>query len=181
KRTRAAWSSRPSPGPRPRPAPPPSGLAERTEEGADVGGERFGFLEGREVAASRHDGPALDVVGALGPRARRQEDLARERGVGGRDGDALALGQRPRAVKARVVRPERRIDRAGDPVERHVGQERVLAEAPLHVAAAVTPRPELLDDPRGEPDRRIGEPEGERLWLRALDPLVARLLAQPGL
>src|SRR5262249_38692713 len=127
-------------------------LSEGAEEGADVGSEGFGFFEGGEMAAGRHHGPALDVVGALGPRAGRQEDLAGERGVAGWYGDALALGQGPRAMEARVIGPERRVDRAGDPVERHVGQERVLAEASLHVAPAVTPRPELLDDPRSQPD-----------------------------
>ena len=38
-----------------------------------------------------------------------------------------------------------------EPVEADVGQQLVLAEAALHVPTAVTPRPELLHNPRHEP------------------------------
>ena len=40
--------------------------SERAEERADVLREQLGFLQGCEVAASRHLGPALDVEEALG-------------------------------------------------------------------------------------------------------------------
>ena len=49
----------------------------------------------------------------------------------------------------------------------------------VDVAVVVRPGAELLADPRREPGGRIGEPVGERLRLRALDPLVAGLLALP--
>jgi hypothetical protein len=154
--------------------------AKVAEEGAEVVHQRLGFLERGEVAPRGHDGPAADVVDALGPRARRPHDLLREGGVGRRHLDALAVADRPGRVVARVVGPEGRVDRARDPVERDVGQELVLGKPALDVAAAVAPRPELLDDPGREPGRRVRETEGQRLGLRALDPLVAGLLTEPG-
>ena len=93
--------------------------------------------------------------------------------------DALAVRDGPRRVEARVVGPEGRADRPRDPVQHHVRQQGVLGEASLDVAAAVAPRSEFLHDPGGEPDRRVGEAVGERLGLRALDPLVAGLLPLP--
>ena len=153
--------------------------AERPEELDDLPRQRLGLLHRREVAAARHLGPAPDVrVHALGHRARRADDLARERGVAHRHADA-AFADRPRPVHARVVRPERGADRAGEPVQADVGEQVVAREHALHVAAAIGPGAELLDDPRGEPGRRIGEAEGERLRPRALDPLVAGLLLEP--
>ena len=49
-----------------------------------------------------------------------------------------------------VVEAHRGGDRLRHPVERDVGQQVVLGEAPLDVAVAVAPRPELLDDPGRE-------------------------------
>ena len=49
-----------------------------------------------------------------------------------------------------VVEAHRRRDRLRHPVERDVGQQVVLGEAPLDVAVAVAPGPELLDDPGRE-------------------------------
>src|SRR5437660_119111 len=69
------------------------------EEGPEVIGERGGLLHRREVPARGHHGPAPDVVHPLGPRARRPDDLLRERGVAGRDLDALAVRDRPRGVE----------------------------------------------------------------------------------
>ena len=46
--------------------------------------------------------------------------------------------------------------------------------------AAIGPGLELLGDPGGEAGGRISQREGERLGLRALDPLVARLVPEPG-
>ena len=50
-----------------------------------------------------------------------------------------------------------------------------LRERALDVAVAVAPGAELLDDPGREPRRRVVEPVGQRLRLRALDALVAGL------
>src|SRR6185295_18432813 len=59
------------------------------------------------------------------------------------------------------------------------GEQHVLGESALDVAPAIAPRPELLDDPGGQTHRRVAEPVGQRLRLRALDLHVARLLAHP--
>ena len=132
------------------------------------------------MSARLHLRPAPEVrVYARHPRARRVQDLLREGGVGRRRRHGLLGRDRPRRVVARVVGPEGRVDGAGDPVEHHVRQQRVLVEASLDVSVAIAPRAELLDDPRGEPHRRVGQPVRQRLRLRALDRLVAGLLAQP--
>ena len=55
-------------------------------------------------------------------------------------------------------------------------EQLVLGEAALDVAVAVAPRPELLDDPRGEAGGRVLERVAERLRLGALDLLVAGAL-----
>ena len=46
----------------------------------------------------------------------------------------------------------------------------------LRVAVAVAPGAELLDDPGRQPDRRVVQREADRLRLRALNLLIARLL-----
>ena len=46
----------------------------------------------------------------------------------------------------------------------------------FHVAVAVAPAAELLDDPRGEPGRRVVEAVTERLRLGALNLLVRTLV-----
>ena len=131
------------------------------------------------MAAGRHHRPAPNVVDAFRPRPRGVEDLAREGGVRGRHLDPGAVGDGPADVAAGVVRPEGRVDGARHPVEHDVGQEHVLGEAPLDVAAAVAPGPKLFHDPGRQADRRVREPVGEGLGPRALNPLVARLLALP--
>ena len=72
-------------------------------------------------------------------------------------------------MHARVVRPERGADGAGDPVEHDVGQQLVLGEAALDVAVAVAPGAELLDDPGGQPGRRVGQADRPASAAGALD------------
>ena len=67
------------------------------------------------------------------------------------------------------------------PVDRDERQDLVLVETVLDVAVAVAPRPKLFGDPRRQPNRRIGQPERERLGLRPLNALVARLVDRPEL
>src|SRR5262249_27129885 len=88
----------------------------------------------------------------------------------------------------RPVVLHRRADAAGEPVDHHVREELVPAEAPLDVAAAVAPRAPLLHDPGREPDGRVGEAVRERARARRLDRGVAALgrlpacrLVEPGL
>src|SRR5438105_11072323 len=154
-------------------------LPQVPEERPEVGGQRLRLLQRGKVAAGRHHRPAPNVVDAFRPRPRGVEDLAREGGVRGRHLDPGAVGDGPADVAAGVVRPEGRVAGARHPVEHDVGQEHVLGEAPLDVAAAVAPGPKLFHDPGRQADRRVREPVGEGLGPRALNPLVARLLALP--
>ena len=74
------------------------------------------------------------------------------------------------------VQPHRRRDGAGHPVDRHVREQLVAGERPLGVAVAVAPRAELLQDPREQPGRRVGERGADGLGLRSLLERVARFL-----
>ena len=44
------------------------------------------------------------------------------------------------------------------------------------IAVAIRPDPEFLDDPRGQPQRAVVQPEGQRLGPRALNDLIAGFL-----
>src|SRR4051794_42507 len=85
-----------------------AGSAQRTEGGAHLGGEDFGLLPCREVAALLGLVEVADVgVGLLHPRAGSAEDLARERGEGGGDRHVrrrLTGGERLRSARL-PVRP----------------------------------------------------------------------------
>src|SRR5262249_13622317 len=151
--------------------------AQRPEEGADVVDQRDRLLHGREVSAALEARPARDVVETLDPRARRLQDLLREDRAAGRDVHPEGLRWELPGVHHLVVEPRRRRRRLRHPVEHHVGEQLVLREAPLDVAVAVAPRAELLDDPGAEPGWGVVQRVAERLRLRALDALVARLLA----
>ena len=73
---------------------PSAVLSKQAEKRGDVLGEEVRALEGGEMAAARHLGPAPDVEERLGEAARRMEYLARERGVRRRHVD-LRVRQRP--------------------------------------------------------------------------------------
>src|SRR5437588_11637769 len=88
---------------------------------------------------------ALPISGGEG--ARGPEDLLRKFRVTGRHVDGLALGDRPWATHAGVVRPEGRADRAAEPVKRDIGEQVVAADRVLDHPAAVAPAAELLGDP----------------------------------
>src|SRR3954454_17099588 len=110
--------------------------AQRPEELAQLLRQGVGLLHRGEVAAARHHAPAPDVgEGALGDRARRAQDLARELAVAGRHRDAVRY--RPGSVQARVVGPERGGDGACEPVEANVAEQLVPGEYRLDVAVAV--------------------------------------------
>src|SRR5436305_9759610 len=113
----------------------------------------------------------------LGESARRSQNLGRKFGIAGWDGDWSR--QRPGPVLPRIIRPKRRADRAGEPVEADIREELILAEHRLDIAAAIRPGAELVDDPRRQPRRRVGQCISERLRPGALDRLVAGALAQP--
>src|SRR5438045_7402066 len=152
--------------------------AERAEEFPSPARQRVGLFRRGEMAALLHDRPAPDIgIGALGETLWRPQDFGREFGIAGWDGDRSR--QRPGPVLPRIIRPKRRADRAGEPVEADIREELILAEHRLDIAAAIRPGAELVDDPRRQPRRRVGQRISERLRPRALDRLVAGALAQP--
>src|SRR5579864_1527617 len=132
----------------------PSGVsrAQGAKERADFLRQRLRLLPGGEMAAFGHHAPAADVgVHARRKRARRMEDLLGKLGVAHRHLDGA--GNRPRPVHARIVGPEGRANRAGEPIETGVRQHVVARDRALGSAMAVGPRPHFLDDPRGKTRR----------------------------
>ena len=129
------------------------------------------------MSAARHLGPVRHVEGRLGPRPRRDEQLLREDGAADR---RLDVAQRParRRVARLVVDARRRRDRLRRPVDGDVRQQLVLRELALDVAVAVAPGPELLDDPRGQPRRRVVQAVAQGLRLGPLDVAVAPLVGE---
>jgi hypothetical protein len=121
------------------------------KERCHVRGEQLGSLECREVSAAWHLGPALNVEHLFGEGARRMTDLARERRVGGGCAGTCERNG-PWLVAHRVVGPERRVDRAGDPVQRDVCEEPVDIDRRLEVAVSRgdTPPPAPTDQPAHE-------------------------------
>src|SRR5262245_47056632 len=77
----------------------------------------------------------------------------------------------PRVVVVKVV-PHRGCDRLGDPIECHRGQQKIAGEALIEITAGIGPRAPLLQNPGGEPSRRVVQTVSERLGLRGLDRLV---------
>src|SRR5262245_19759919 len=91
----------------------------------------------------------------------------------------MALGDRPWPVHPRVIWPERRTNRAGEPIKADIREQSIPRDHALDIAAAIRPGAELLDDPRGEAGRRVGQRKGERLRPRPLDPLISGFLLEP--
>ena len=141
-----------------------------------------GSSEGGEVAAGRHLRVVHEVVGGFDPVAGRLQDLPREGGEAGRDGDAL--NRRDAAADAfgagLVVDAGSRRDAVGRPIEHDVGEQGVLRVARLDIAVAVAPGAELLRDPGGDTGGGVGLGDAEGLRLRALDVAVAGLLRLEG-
>src|SRR5262249_13608183 len=149
------------------------------KKGLDLVRQRFGLFEGRKVSALGHDAPARDVaVGLLGQGPWRTQNLLGKLRIARRYVDGGALRDRPGAVQAGVVGPERCTDRRREPIKRNIGQHFVTAQRRLRVAVADGPGAEFFNQPGGEADRRVGEPECQGLRARSLDPLLAGLLAQ---
>src|SRR5947207_1924918 len=142
--------------------------AERAEEFPNLARQRVGLFHRGEMAALLHDGPAPDIaVGALGETLWRSQDLGREFGIAGWHGDRSR--QRPGPVLPRIIRPKRRADRAGEPVETDIREELILAEHRLDIAAAIRRDAEFVGDPLRQPRRRVGQRIRNRLRPRAMD------------
>src|SRR4051812_14776155 len=156
-------------------------LAEPLEERFHLARQHLRMLERGEVPAFLLDRPAPDVGEHLfGERARRPKDLFWKFDITGRNIDRAAFRDGPLLrVQARVVRPERRADRAREPVERHVGEQLVALDRLVRLAARVRPPRKLFADPPRETGGRIGQSVRQRLRLRSLDVQIAALLFQP--
>src|SRR6202158_326547 len=115
------------------------------------------------MSALGHCGPAFDVVHALGPVARRENQLAGEqRDCRGRLDSSTGL-EAPRMMTRFVVEAGRGIYRLRHPVDRDVGEHLIFSEALLDVTVAIAPGAELLDDPRRQSRRRIVQAVSEGL------------------
>jgi hypothetical protein len=128
--------------------------AERAEELADVLDEGVGFLGGREVPAGLHVRELPQVVVALHPRLRHDHELVREhRHPGGTLHHRGAVVRRPpEVVRGLPVEPGG-ADEPADPVEHREGEQVVLGEPLLHVAAVVAPPAPPVDQPGQQRDR----------------------------
>src|SRR5262249_18501889 len=151
----------------------------RPEELAQLGDERVGILERGEVPATRGARVAAQIEPGLDELARRPDQLVEERDAR-RHGDARRLREARARAEGLVVHAQRRADRARRPVDREVRQELVARERAQEIAlaalvGAVAPAPPLLEDPRREAGRRVGEREGRGLRLRALEVDIAPL------
>src|SRR5690606_23512863 len=107
------------------------------EKAADLLGEGGRLLPGGEVTALGHLGPTDDVHVPLDrrPRRRRDEFGGKLREAGGhrdRRGPEGVLIKRHA-----VVHPDSALDIAADQIGHHVGDERILGEDALHIAATV--------------------------------------------
>jgi hypothetical protein len=132
---------------------------EQLAEGVEVGGEEVGLLVLDEVAASGQLGVPGQGALALEPLAWRGVDVAGRR----RHGDGHPhFAPRRRVAAVLVVEQHRRPDGLGHPVEGELGEQLVLAEAGLDVAAAVAPGAVLLHQPGGETGRGVVEPDRQR-------------------
>src|SRR4051812_11623543 len=115
----------------------------------------------------------------LSPLARRAEDLARERGIADRYLDAATLVAPGRVARALVVDARGARDACRRPIEHEVRQQRVAAEVADHVALAVAPGAELLEQPRGQPGGRVRLRNSERVGLGPLEARVGVLVCAP--
>ena len=149
------------------------------EEGADVFDEEVRFLEGGEVAAAGHFGPALDVVGAFGPLAGRAAEVAGEEGDGAGDVDTVIRAEVPRGALVFVVEAGGRVDSLGDPVNHNRVEQLILGVSALHVAVAVAPGAEFFHNPGAEAHRGVVEAVGKGLGLGALDVGIAAFRLLP--
>src|SRR5438552_2167861 len=98
-----------------------SELPQLSDERANVDGKRVGFFQRGEVAARRHLRPANDVgIYRLHPCAWRMQDLLGKLRVRRWCADWRLGVKWPRFVAARPIKPERRVDRTGHPVQHHI-------------------------------------------------------------
>src|SRR5260221_305307 len=96
---------------------------------AELPGIEVGLFEWGELAAARGFGDVDGVGGPVEPGPGRADDVALEEREAGRHFDAAGeLGGRDRGVGA--VHAHGRADRAGEPVDRDVGEDLVFGETP---------------------------------------------------
>src|SRR5262249_54768639 len=157
-------------------------FSQRSKEISHVLCQSSRLLHGREMPTLLHLSPMANIgVVLLGNRARRTADLAGESGVPSWYIDGLASGDGPGPMETIVVRPKRRSDGTGEPIEGDVGQQVIARHYRLEVATVVRPDVELLSDPCRKADWRVRQRIGERLGSRALNLNVTGLFLRPPL
>ena len=107
--------------------------AQRTEEGLQIPGIEFGYLQSGEISASWHLCPTLDTQSALRKGARRRSVFGEE-GHSHRNFDALPSFERWR-VALLVVRAKRGIDRLGHPIDHTIGEQFIFGILALKIAS----------------------------------------------
>src|SRR5918998_290122 len=153
------------------------------DETDDALRQNIGFLERRKMATRLCNCPAPEIEELLRQRAWGTNDLVGELYVARRRFDSPSLWDQvvdyPLPVVAGVVGPKRRPDRARRPVHHHRRNQVVFGESALRIAVAVAPPGELLDDPSGETDGRVGQRVSRSLRARPLQQRVPGFLVQP--
>jgi hypothetical protein len=89
----------------------------------------------------------------------------------------FATGARLGARFGSQYKMHRRTDTPREPIERDVGEQRILRDDGFDVAVAIAPRTKLLDDVSRKARGRIRERVGERLRLRSLVSVAPHCLA----
>src|ERR1700676_5509896 len=115
------------------------------------------------MPTSWHLCPTLDTQGAL-RKGTRSRSIFGEEGHCHWNLDALPRFE-GRSVAFLVVEANRGIDRLGHPIDHDVGKQCIFRILTLKSTIDVAPTIEFFDDPGSEPDRRIREAIGQRLWL----------------
>src|SRR5690348_4057342 len=99
------------------------------------------------MTATRHIGPARNVIAALDPFTRWKWGFLRKSGDGARHADKLATSKMHRRFPGFVIQAHRGMDGLGHPVQRYVAQQLILGEPALDIAVAIRPIAKLGNDP----------------------------------
>ena len=129
-----------------------------------------------------HRCPLTDVVEALCPLTGRGaigDELVSEDGDRSWHRDEILRAKRDSVPPGIEVVSDRGRDGLRRPVNHDGGEQFILPETALHVAIAVTPRAELLQDPGSQTNRRVVQSIGERLRLGRLNRFVAAIHLGP--
>src|SRR5215469_3070239 len=146
---------------------------------ANVVGEEFGLLGSCKMTAAWEFLPPDHVVTALDINSRRNGKFARKMRNGRRDRDSLVLIETQGCAATFPVQANSGGHRLGKPVDRDRGQELCLRESTFNVAVAIAPGPEFIDNPCGQPDRRVVQGRSESIGFRSLYVCVSPFGIRP--